>query len=154
MTKKTASEKMNVKPLSKLVNPFESGGIRECFSACMEKETNVSDWCRTHKKPNGETFGLERMLWAVITIGARAKGKYGLKWDCSKRVDAKGDVYVRVLKMHALDAKTASQHGWNVYDAKLGIWLPACDDHAQRQGFKTAAEYTAALKAKLKGEEE
>jgi hypothetical protein len=164
MANKTKEAVKTTTALKQMVNPFESGGVRNCFTACMEKETNVTQWCKTNKKPNGDTFGLERMLWAIITTGTRPKGKYGLKWEVSKRViDEKtkvlglnkvGDVLVRITKMYALDATTAAKHGWNVYDAKLGIWLPANNDHAQRQGFKTAAEYTAALKEKLAAKQE
>lgn len=153
-TKNASAKTVNAGMLKGLVNPFESGGIRDCFAACMEKETNVTQWCKTHKKPNGDMFGLERMMWALVTTGARAKGKYGLKWTCSTRTDEKtGDVYVKVLKMQALDASTAAKHGWNVYDAKLNAWIPATDDHAQRQGYKTAKEFTAVITAKVKGED-
>lgn len=112
------------------VNPYRlNSAIGECFAAALNGKCNVTDYIAKNPKPNGEALSIDRLLWALTSVGKRKIGKYALNWK--SKVERKGNsVFVSVFDVVPQSKSfVKASTPWTAYfDPKKGEWLSTEDD--------------------------
>jgi hypothetical protein len=112
------------------VNPYRlNSAIGACFALAMNGTCNVTDYIAKNPKEGGEKLSLDRLIWALTSVGKRKIGKYALNW--TSKLERKGNsVFVSITNIvPQTKAFVIGNTPWTAYyNPKTSEWLTTVAD--------------------------